>query len=88
GLLADFAADPALRARLRSGFLAPARARMVRVFDRAAARGELAGPVHVDLVLDTVAGAVFFHVGLMGEPVTAELAAELASVITTGLGAR
>ncbi|MFI7438601.1 TetR/AcrR family transcriptional regulator [Nonomuraea indica] len=88
GLLADFAADPALRTRLRSAFLAPARARMVEIFDRAGARGEIAGTAQVDLILDTLAGAVFFHVGLMGEPRTAELAAQLADIVTTGIGTR
>ncbi|MEV0945259.1 TetR/AcrR family transcriptional regulator [Rhodococcus sp. NPDC049939] len=88
GLLADFAADPVLRARLRSTFLAPARGRMVEIFERAATSGELTGDVPVDLILDTLAGAVFFHVGLMGEPVTAELANELAYVVTHGIGTR
>lgn len=88
GLLADFAADPALRSRLRSTFLAPARARMAEVFDRAASRGEIAGTVQVDLVLDTLAGAVFFHVGLMGEPLTTELATQLAEIVTAGIGHR
>ncbi|MBG0826361.1 TetR/AcrR family transcriptional regulator C-terminal ligand-binding domain-containing protein [Planomonospora sp. ID67723] len=86
GLLADFAADPVLRTRLRSGFLAPARARMVQIFDRAAERGEIGRDVPVDLVLDTLAGAVFFHVGLACEPVTPQLAARLAGIVITGVG--
>ncbi|MFG3437901.1 TetR/AcrR family transcriptional regulator [Nonomuraea sp. NPDC047897] len=88
GLLADFAADPALRTRLRSSFLAPARTRMVEIFDRAAARGEIAGTAQIDLILDTLAGAVFFHVGLMGEPRTAGLAAQLADIVTNGIATR
>ncbi|MFD8940349.1 TetR/AcrR family transcriptional regulator C-terminal ligand-binding domain-containing protein [Streptomyces sp. NPDC059578] len=41
GLLADFAADPELKARIRGDFLAPAKARLSLVFERAAARGEI-----------------------------------------------
>ncbi|AOW91690.1 TetR family transcriptional regulator [Rhodococcus sp. WMMA185] len=88
GLLADFAADSVLRGRLRSTFLAPARERMVEIFERAVASGELTDDVDVELILDTLAGAVFFHVGLMGEPVHAELANQLADVVTSGVGAR
>ncbi|MFC9664670.1 TetR/AcrR family transcriptional regulator [Nocardia sp. NPDC127606] len=88
GLLADFAADPKLRAVLRDSFLAPAKLRMIEIFERARARGEVGEDVAVELVLDTVAGAVFFHVGVLGEPVTAELAAQLARIITAGIGPR
>ncbi|MFD7546774.1 TetR-like C-terminal domain-containing protein [Streptomyces sp. NPDC059816] len=59
GLLADFAADPELKARIRGDFLAPAKARLALVFERAAARGEITDDTPVDLVLDMLAGAVF-----------------------------
>ncbi|MFC9660045.1 TetR/AcrR family transcriptional regulator [Nocardia sp. NPDC127606] len=88
GLLADFAADPKLRAVLRDSFLAPAKLRMIEIFERARARGEVGEDVAVELVLDTVAGAVFFHLGVLGEPVTAELADRLARIVTAGVGSR
>ncbi|MCP2318054.1 transcriptional regulator, TetR family [Nocardia amikacinitolerans] len=88
GLLADFAADPQLRSRVRTAFLAPAKARMVEIFDRARGRGELDGEVDVELVLDTLAGAVFFHLGLLGEPVTETLVDRLGRIVTAGIGAR
>ncbi|MBT2450703.1 TetR/AcrR family transcriptional regulator [Streptomyces sp. ISL-43] len=88
GLLADFAADPVLQARIRTGFLAPAKERLVDVFDRAAQRGEMPAGTPVDLVLDMLAGAVFFHVGLVGEPPTRRLAGRLAAVVVKGIEVR
>lgn len=88
GLLADYAADPRLRTRVRTAFLAPAKDRMIEIFDRARERGELAEDVEVDLVLDMLAGAVFFHVGLLGEPVIESLAERLARIVGGGIGAR
>ncbi|WP_267243973.1 TetR/AcrR family transcriptional regulator [Streptomyces sp. PR69] len=88
GLLADFAARPELRARIRSHFLAPAKERLVEVFERAAQRGEAAPDLPVDLVLDTLAGAVFFHTGLVGEPAGPQLADRLAALVGRGIEAR
>lgn len=88
GLLADFAADPVLQARIRSDFLAPSKERLLIVFERAEARGEIAAAAPVDLVLDTLAGAVFFHVGLVGEQPDRQLAGRLAAVIAKGLEVR
>ncbi|MCP3758133.1 TetR/AcrR family transcriptional regulator [Streptomyces sp. TBY4] len=85
GLLADFAADPALKARIRSEFLAPSKERLQIVFERAVARGEIAAGVPVDLVLDTLAGAVFFHIGLVGEQPDPQLADRLAGIIAKGI---
>ncbi|MER5327041.1 TetR/AcrR family transcriptional regulator [Streptosporangium roseum] len=88
GLLADFAADPVLKARIRSDFLAPSKERLLIVFERAVARGEIAADTPVDLVLDTLAGAVFFHVGLVGEHPDRQLADRLAAVIAKGIEIR
>ncbi|MFD3544983.1 TetR/AcrR family transcriptional regulator [Streptomyces sp. NPDC058655] len=88
GLLADFAADPVLKARIRGAFLAPAKERLLIVFERAAARGEIAADTPVDLVLDTMAGAVFFHIGLVGEHPDRRLAGRLAAVIAQGIEIR
>ncbi|MDH2389129.1 MULTISPECIES: TetR/AcrR family transcriptional regulator [Streptomyces] len=88
GLLADFAARPELRARIRSQFLAPAKSRLVELFERAVQRGEADPDLPVDLVLDTLAGAVFFHTGLLGEPAGPQLAAQLAAIVGRGIEAR
>ncbi|MGW7051098.1 TetR/AcrR family transcriptional regulator [Streptomyces sp. NPDC054887] len=88
GLLADFAAQPELQARIRSQFLAPAKEGLVAVFERAVQRGEADSNVPVDLVLDTLAGAVFFHVGLVGERPNPHLAAQLAAVVGRGIETR
>lgn len=88
GLLADFAASPDLQARIRTQFLAPAKEHLAGVFERAVQQGEAAPGVPVDLVLDTLAGAIFFHVGLMGQRPGPELASQLAAVIGQGIEAR
>lgn len=88
GLLADFAASPELQTRIRSHFLAPAKARLTEVFERAAQRAEADTAVPVDLVLDTLAGAVFFHVGLIGTPANQDLAAQLATLLARGIETR
>lgn len=88
GLLADFAANPVLKARIRSDFLAPSKERLLIVFERAVVRGEIAADTPVDLVLDTLAGAVFFHIGLVGEHPDPQLAGRLAAVIAKGIEIR
>ncbi|MCB5164424.1 TetR/AcrR family transcriptional regulator [Streptomyces bambusae] len=88
GLLADFAADPVLSGRIRGDFLAPAKERLLIVFERAVLRGETAPDTPVDLVLDTLAGAVLFHVGLIGEQPDGQLAEKLAAIVTKGVGTR
>ncbi|MDX6759125.1 TetR/AcrR family transcriptional regulator [Streptomyces sp. F8] len=88
GLLADFAAVPELRAAIRSRFLAPAKERLAAVFDRAARRGETDSGVPADLALDTLAGAVFFHLGIMGEQPDPDLAARIAAMIVKGIEVR
>ncbi|MFI2636554.1 TetR/AcrR family transcriptional regulator [Streptomyces collinus] len=88
GVLADFATDPALRERIRSTFLKPAKERLISVFDRAAQRGETVTDVPVDLVLDTLVGAVFFHLGIIGERTAPTLARRIAAITTKGIEAR
>ncbi|MEV0060475.1 TetR/AcrR family transcriptional regulator [Nocardia sp. NPDC050718] len=88
GLLADFAADPKLRTVLRDSFLAPAKLRMVEIFERARARGEVGEDVAIELVLDAIAGTIFFHLGVLGEPPTPDLAARLGRIVTAGIGPR
>ncbi|WP_165984298.1 TetR/AcrR family transcriptional regulator [Streptomyces sp. YIM 98790] len=88
GLLADFAATPELRGTIRSRFLQPAKQRLIAVFDRAAQRGETGADLPVDLVLDTLAGAVFFHLGIIGERPRPDLARRIAAMAAKGIEAR
>ncbi|MEV6181801.1 TetR/AcrR family transcriptional regulator C-terminal ligand-binding domain-containing protein [Streptomyces sp. NPDC052016] len=88
GLLADFAASSELQTRIRSHFLAPAKSGLTEVFERAVQRGEAHATVPVDLVLDTLAGAVFFHVGLVGAPADQDFTSQLAALVARGIEAR
>lgn len=88
GVLADFAADPALRDRIRATFLMPAKERLLSVFGRAAERGETVAAVPADLLLDTLVGAVFFHLGILGERPDRELAQRIAALVTKGIETR
>ncbi|MFE6410840.1 TetR/AcrR family transcriptional regulator [Streptomyces sp. NPDC057837] len=88
GLLSDFAATAELRATIRSRFLRPAKERLLVVFDRARMRGETSVNLPTDLVLDTLAGAVFFHLGIIGEPPAPDLARRIAAMIAKGIEAR
>ncbi|MFD4586876.1 TetR/AcrR family transcriptional regulator [Streptomyces sp. NPDC058434] len=88
GLLADFAATPQLRARIRSAFLAPAKHRLASVFERAQARGETGLRVETDLVLDALVGTVFFRMGILGEPAGPRLARSVAGITAKGIEAR
>ncbi|SDN40400.1 TetR/AcrR family transcriptional regulator [Streptomyces wuyuanensis] len=88
GLLADFAAAPQLRARIRSAFLAPAKQRLASVFERAQARGEMGLSVETDLVLDALVGTVFFRMGILGEPASLQLARSVARIAAKGIEPR
>ncbi|GAB2892038.1 hypothetical protein GCM10027074_70220 [Streptomyces deserti] len=86
GLLADFAAAPDVRARIRSAFLEPAKQRLAVVFDRAHARGETGPGVDADLVLDGLVGTVFLRLGILAE--SAGLARDIARIIAKGIETR
>ncbi|MFF5447551.1 TetR/AcrR family transcriptional regulator [Streptomyces sp. NPDC012888] len=88
GLLADFAATPELRATIRSRFLQPAKQRLTVVFERAERRGETGAQLPVDLVLDMLAGAVFFHLGVVGERPGPDLARQIAAIVVKGIEVR
>ncbi|MCQ6554654.1 TetR/AcrR family transcriptional regulator [Streptomyces sp. C10-9-1] len=88
GLLADLAASPALLARIRSGFLGPAKRRLAVVFDRARARGETGPEVDGDLVLDLLLGTVVFRLGVLGAPADSRLARSMAGITAKGIEVR
>jgi hypothetical protein len=54
----------------------------------AAARDELRDGIPVDVVLDALAGAVFFHLGLVGAPATPALVDTLTTLFIEGIRAR
>ncbi|OII61344.1 hypothetical protein BJP40_05765 [Streptomyces sp. CC53] len=55
---------------------------------RCGRRGETGTDLPADLVLDTLAGAVFFHLGIIGERPAADLAPRIARMVGKGVGVR
>lgn len=67
GLVAEAQSDPALRDQLRDGYVAPRRAIVATILDRAVARGEIRPEADRDFASDLFSGAVWFRL-LLGEP--------------------
>jgi len=61
GLVADMAHDRELAQAVRREVLAPRRKSMRDAFDRARARGEARGALHIDLLLDLLAAPFYFR---------------------------
>lgn len=85
GLLADFSADEQLRQRIRSAFIEPAREVMTVVVEQAVARGELRPDVDPLLLLDIVAGTVFWRVGILGLPHAPAASSSISSALAGGI---
>lgn len=61
GLIADAQADPALAKQLRDAYVAPRRVIVRKIFQRAAARGEIEPVADLDFASDLFSGAVWFR---------------------------
>jgi len=66
GMLADVAADPALGVRFHTEFMAPRRASVAALLNRAAARGEIAEPAEPAIISDLLTGPLVLHACLPG----------------------
>ena len=65
--------DPTFAATFRENHIAPKRAATVDLFDRAAARGELAPGVDPTLLGPALVGILLHRAFVLGDPITAEL---------------
>lgn len=70
-LLADCAADPALRAEFMAALFDPPRSAVGKMLDRAAARGDLCADVDRDLILDVLGSLVHYRALFGHAPVSA-----------------
>lgn len=85
GLMADLRSDQALRDRVVDRFIGGERAWIATIVDRAAGRGEVAGSVDPDLVLDLLVGPVFSRTFLTSRSASREFGERLAAVVGRGL---
>ena len=69
GLVAEMAADAELARSYRDLIIGPNRSRWRAAVERGIARGELASDTDVDLVLDALAGPLYFSLLITGEPI-------------------
>ena len=85
GLLADVQADADLAERFGSQFVGRQRGYLVRMLDRAVARGELAATPEPAAVHAILLGSMFAWLHLLREPVPARFADRLAGPLTAAL---
>ena len=69
GLIGELRRSPDLADAMRTGFVATRREMVLRVFERARQRGELAADTDVDTIWYVGPALIFFRVILLGEPV-------------------
>lgn len=81
GLVADLATDPDLGHRYVSEYLAPRRAVVFRVLQRAVDRGELAPDADFAFVHDLLSGPLFMRAVVWGQPLADDTAEQTADVI-------
>jgi AcrR family transcriptional regulator len=81
GLVADLATDPDLGHRYVSEYLAPRRAIVFRVLQRAVDRGELAPDTDLAFVHDLLVGPLFMRAVVWGRPLADDTAEKTADVI-------
>jgi AcrR family transcriptional regulator len=81
GLVADLATDPDLAHMYVSEYLAPRRAIVFRVLQRAVDRGELAPDTDLAFVHDLLVGPLFMRAVVWGRPLADDTAEKTADVI-------
>lgn len=69
GLVAEMAADAELAASYRDLVIGPNRSRWRAALERGVAHGELVADTDVDLVLNALAGPLYFSLLITGEPI-------------------
>jgi len=85
GLMAEMGAEPGLRETAEREYVAPLRARYERVVRAGMERGEVRPETDVADVLDTLRGAVMFHVQLHPRRPAAALVDHLVELVLHGV---
>lgn len=68
GIVAEMAVNPEFAERMRNEWLDPDEDELSKVFERAAERGEIDGPVDGPEILRMIAGIVLYHVVILQVP--------------------
>ena len=88
GLMAATRSDQELRQRLVTEQLDPVRAALRHMLDEGIASGEVRADTDVDTLLDAIAGAAIFALGVRDEADPAEHAAALTALLLQGITVR
>lgn len=85
-LVGELGRNDELARAYRQSLLAPRRAAVAAMLDRAAARGELRAGLDYDVVNDLLAGAIYSRLLVSGKPVTHRVADHLADLVVRAIG--
>jgi AcrR family transcriptional regulator len=86
GLVGDGLRHPVLSDALRAQLLAPRRAALVAMLDRAAARGEIPPPEDSSVTISLITGALYERRLISGEPITPSTVRSLVTLLLRALG--
>lgn len=85
GLVGDGIRHPALAEALRVELLAPRRAELVGLLDRAVARGEIPPPEDPSITISLITGALYERRLISGEPLTPDVVGPLVTLLLRAL---
>jgi AcrR family transcriptional regulator len=86
GLVGDGLRHPALSDALRAQLLAPRRAVLVAMLDRAVARGEIPQPEDASVTISLITGPLYERRLISGEPITPRTVKSLVTLLLRALG--
>jgi AcrR family transcriptional regulator len=86
GLVGDGLRHPALSDALRVRLLAPRRAELAAMLDRAVARGEIPQPEDASVTISLITGALYERRLISGEPLTPGVVRSLVTLLLRALG--
>ena len=85
GMSGEFARNPELAEDFRQRFLQPRRRMVADVLRRGVERGELRADLDLELVLDVLAGALYYRTHVSGGSVDERIVADLVDLLLDGL---
>jgi hypothetical protein len=84
-VVGEFGRNPELAAAFRTALIVPRRAQFAAIFERAAARNEVAADIDYELATDLVFGPVYQRLLITGRPVTPRVASHLIDLVLKAL---